>query len=56
MENIVREKQFNTRYQITEKAKPYNSLEDPHTSFYFCSSPARKQLKFLKKTVKDEPN
>ena len=54
--NLVREQQFNTRQSITEQPHKYHSLVDPHTTYFFSSSPARKQLKHLKKVVAYEPN
>lgn len=54
LENIIKEKYFDNRYRLNEKVENYQSLRDPHSSYYFNSSPVRKQLFSLKKAVKVE--
>lgn len=54
IENMMREKLFDTRFRIDERVESYHSLKDPHASYYFSSTPVKKRLVFWKKTVNVE--
>jgi hypothetical protein len=48
----IKEKQFNNRYTTAEKYPNYEALDDPHATYYFSNRSVRKNLKFLRKTIK----
>lgn len=56
MENAIREQQFNVRYRLNEKPATYDPLNDIHVSYFFSSTPAKKQLHRLKKAARYQRN
>lgn len=51
-----REEGFNNHYSLGEKAREYEALNDPYTSYYFSNRSVKKHLRELKKAIRFEPN
>lgn len=54
--NKTREERFNNRFSLNERAKAYDALSDPYTSYYFSNQTVKEHLKELKRAIKHEPN